>query len=325
MKNFTSVKEINNVGNFLEKAIKLKTNISEVAKLGVGKTLGLIFLNPSLRTRLSSQKAALNLGMQVFTMNAGQEAWAWELDDNAIMNGNTVEHIIDAAKVISNYCDVVGLRCFPELKNREKDYADEVINKFIQNCNVPVISLESATRHPLQSFADLITIKENMQQNKQSKIKIALTWAPHVKPLPQAVANSFSEWVLAWKNEPNTNIEFCITQPHGYELSEEFTQGADIFYNQDSLQDADYIYVKNWSSFAEYGSMPKVDGDWMLDKNFIKTINPDAKIMHCMPVRRNLELGSDLIDSENSLLYKQANNRTFAMQTVLQSILENSK
>src|SRR5690606_41875126 len=219
--------------------------------LGKRKTLGLIFLNPSLRTRLSTQKAGLNLGMQVMVMNMGQEGWALETRDGVVMDGTTVEHIREAAAVIGQYCDVIGLRSFPSLKDRDEDYNEELFGKFTEYCKVPVVSLESATRHPLQSFADLLTIEE---EKKVDKPKVVLTWVPHIKALPQAVPNSFAEWMNRARNEGL--IDFTITHPKGYELSEDFTDGVSINYNQEeAIKDADFVYVKNWSSYADYGKI----------------------------------------------------------------------
>ena len=316
MKNFTSVHDISNPEILVQEALELKKNLYGFSDLGKNKTLGLVFLNPSLRTRMSSQKAGMNLGMQVQVINAGQDAWNWEFAENAVMNGTTVEHIKDAAKVLSEYCDVIGLRCFPGLKDRDEDYNEFVLNSFIKYATVPVISLESATRHPLQSFADLITIRENW--NKPQKPKVVLSWAPHIKALPQAVGNSFAEWMNA------ADVDFCIANPEGYDLSKEFTGAAKVYHNQeDALQDADFVYFKNWSSFENYGALLEVKGDWLLGEDFLKT-NPETKFMHCLPVRRNLEMSDAVLDSSNSLIYQQANNRTLSAQLIIKKILENS-
>src|SRR5690606_21412602 len=225
-------------------------------------------------------------------------------------------HIKDAAKVLSEYCDVIGLRCFPGLKDRDEDYSEFVLNSFIKYATVPVISLESATRHPLQSFADLITIRENW--DKPHKPKVVLSWAPHIKALPQAVGNSFAEWMNA------ADVDFSIANPEGYDLSKDFTGDAKVYHNQqEALKDADFVYVKNWSSFDEYGKMPEVKGNWLLGEEFLKT-NPETKFMHCLPVRRNLEMSDAVLDSANSLVYQQANNRTLSAQLIMKKILENS-
>lgn len=308
---------MNDINELVQEALALKKNPFEYSQLGKNKTLGLIFLNPSLRTRLSTQKAAMNLGMNVMMMNIDKDGWALEFEDGAIMNGNTVEHIKDAAAVIGLYCDVIGIRCFPGLKNKEEDYSEKIFLKFIEHCKMPVVSLESATLHPLQSLADLITITENW--NKPHRPKVVLTWAPHIKPLPQAVANSFSEWMC------KADMEFVITHPQNYELSEEFTQGAKVIYNQqEALKDADFVYVKNWSCFHDYGKIACTDNDWMLTHEKLKHTN-EAKIMHCLPVRRNVELSDELLDSPRSLVLQQAGNRLFAAQVVLKKILENNK
>lgn len=313
MKNFTSLADVTNLKELLLHAHELKKDLYGNSKGGQNKTLGLVFLNPSLRTRLSSQKAAANLGMQVLLVSPGSEAWTWEFKDGEVMNGSSSEHVKEAARVLSEYCDIIGLRSFPGLSDREKDYSEDVFKSFVTYAKVPVISLESATRHPLQSFADLITIQENWKLERAPKV--VLSWAPHSKALPQCVPNSFAEWMNA------AEVDFCIANPEGYDLSPEFVQGAKVYHNQEeALQDADFVYVKNWSSYENYGAMPKVEKNWLLGEDFLKT-HPQAKVMHCLPVRRNLEMSDALLDSENSLVYKQAFNRTVAMQTVLERIL----
>ena len=317
MKKFTSVKDVDDIQSLLRNALELKRAPLKSAASGKNKTLGLIFLNPSLRTRMSTQKAAVNLGMNVMVINASQDSWSWEYEDGAVMNGNKTEHIKDAAAVIGQYCDIAGIRCFPSLTNQQEDYNEKLLNQFIRYCNVPVISLESATLHPLQSLADLITITENRKEI--ARPKVALTWAPHIKALPQAVANSFSEWMCA------SGMDFSIAHPPGYELDEQFTRGAKICHSQEeALHNADFVYVKSWSSFCDYGLMPPYDEQqWKLTPEKMK-ITGNAKIMHCLPVRRNLELCDALIDSENSLIQQQAGNRVFAAQAVLKNMLEKS-
>lgn len=315
MKNFTKVSDISSVPVMVQKALELKANPFAFSALGKNKTLGLIFMNPSLRTRLSSQKAAMNLGMNSMVMNIDKEGWSLELTDGAVMNGTTVEHIKEAAGAMSLYCDVIGIRCFPTLVNSKEDYSEFVLSQFIKYSSVPIVSLESATRHPFQSFADMITIEEHKLQTKP---KVVLTWAPHVKALPQAVANSFAEWAIA------SNYELVISHPEGYELSEEFTKGAQIEYNQQrALQGADFVYVKNWSSFRDYGKILTQDDSWLLTNNKLK-VTSNAKIMHCLPVRRNVELSDEVLDSSNSLIMQQAENRIYSAQTVLKELLENS-
>jgi N-succinyl-L-ornithine transcarbamylase len=313
MKYFTTVHDVNNIDELVQDALILKQNPYAFSQLGKNKTLGLIFMNPSLRTRLSTQKAAINLGMNVMVMNIDKEGWALEMEDGAIMNGTSVEHVKDAAAVISQYCDVIGIRCFPGLKNKQEDYSEKVLLKFMKNCKVPVISLESATLHPLQSFADLITVKENWDLKR--KPKVVLSWAPHIKSLPQAVANSFSEWMCA------SDVEFVITHPEGYELSEDYTKGAEINYDQqNALSGADFVYVKNWSSYFDYGKVLCDDKSWMLTNKKLEITN-NAKVMHCLPVRRNVELSDEVLDGSNSLILEQTNNRLFATQIVLKKIL----
>ena len=312
MKHFTSVNDIENPMALVKEAIALKNNEKQ-SEIGKGKTIGLLFFNSSLRTRMSTQKAAQNLGMEVMILNVNNDGWALEFEEGAVMNGKTVEHIKDAAAVMGLYCDILAIRCFPNLENKEEDYADKIINQFILYAKVPVVSLESSTRHPLQSLADMITIQEHKTKEKP---KVVLTWAPHIKPIPQVVANSFAEWTLA------SGYDLTITHPEGYELSEEFTKGATIEFDQEkALQDADFVYVKNWSSFTDYGKVLSVEEDWMLTNEKLKGTN-SAKVMHCLPVRRNVELSDDVLDSENSLILQQAENRLYAAQTVLQKIVE---
>ena len=253
--------------------------------------------------------------MDAIVFNIDKEGWALELEEGAVMNGTTVEHIKDAAPVLGQYFDILCVRTFPSLKNREDDYAETVINQFTKYAGVPVVSLESATLHPLQSLADVITIKETYKGIK--KPKVVLTWAPHVKPLPQCVANSFAQWINAWGE-----TDFVIAHPEGYELDEQFTQGATIITNQDeALKDADYVYVKNWSSYHDYGKILCADPSWMLTNKKIEQTN-NAKVMHCLPVRRNVELSDEVLDSERSLVTQQAANRVWVAQAVLAEILK---
>jgi len=314
MKHFTTVHDVKNVDELVNEAIALKQNPFAFSHLGKNKTLGLIFMNPSLRTRMSTQKAAMNLGMNVIVMNVDKEGWALEFEDGAVMNGNKIEHIKDAAAVMGAYCDIIGIRCFPNLIDKKEDYSEKVLLKFMRHCKVPVVSLESATLHPLQSLADLMTINELWK--KSQRPKVVLTWAPHIKPLPQAVANSFSEWMT------KADIEFVITHPENYELKEDYTRGPKIIYNQDeALHNADFVYVKNWSSYKEYGKILCEDKSWMLTNEKLKITN-NAKVMHCLPVRRNVELSDEILDGKNSLVLKQAENRVNAAQAVLKTILE---
>ncbi len=314
MNKFTTVHDVNDLKSLVEEALHLKQNPYQYKKLGENKTLGLLFLNPSLRTRMSTQKAAANLGMQVMVMNLDKEGWALETQEGAIMNGSTVEHIKEAAAVMGQYCDIIGIRSFPKLQDREEDYSEDLLQKFIAYCKVPVVSLESATRHPLQSFADLLTITENTPAGK--KPKVVLTWAPHVKAIPQCVANSFAEWM------GEADVDLVITHPEGYELADEFTKNAQVTTNQqEALQDADFVYVKNWSSYTDYGKVLTDGEGWMLTNEKMAVTN-NGKVMHCLPVRRNVELSDEILDGPNSLVLAQANNRTYAAQTVLKRLLE---
>lgn len=314
MKQFISVKDVSNIDGLVQKALEYKANPFKDKSLGTNKRIGCLFLNPSMRTRLSTQIAAQNLGMEAIVFNVGQEGWALEFGEDAIMNGNTVEHVKEAAPIMGKYFDILAIRTFPSLKSREEDYSELYINQFIKYSGIPVVSLESATLHPLQSFADLITIKEVFKEAR--KPKVVLTWAPHVKPLPQCVANSFAQWMNAWGES-----DFVVTHPEGYELDEQFTKGATITHNQDeALKDADFIYVKNWSSYQDYGKIISNDLSWMLTNEKLKQTN-NAKVMHCLPVRRNLELGGDVLDSPNSIVTHEAGNRVWAAQAVISEIL----
>lgn len=315
MKQFTTVSDVKNIEKLIKSALKYKKDPYQDKKLGENKTIGLIFLNPSLRTRLSTQKAAMNLGMNVMVMNMDKEGWALETQEGVVMNYTTVEHVKEAAAVMGEYCDIIGVRSFPKLIDREEDYTEDFFKKFIKYCRVPVVSLESATLHPLQSLADCITIEENRKKDKKTP-KVVLTWAPHIKPLPQAVANSFAEWMNAMDD-----IEFVITHPSGYNLAPKFSGKAKVIFDQDkALKDADFVYVKNWSSYEEYGKILCQDSNWMLTNEKLKTTN-NAKVMHCLPVRRNIELSDEILDGPNSLVLNQANNRVWAAQAVLKDIL----
>ncbi|WP_462265473.1 N-acetylornithine carbamoyltransferase [Mucilaginibacter sp.] len=312
MKLFSSVHDVPDLNALVTEALACKQNPFAAQHLGKNKTLGLVFLNPSLRTRMSTQKAALNLGMNVMILNMDKEGWALELQDGATMNGSTVEHIREAAAVLGQYCDIIGIRSFPGLKNREEDYSEAVFNKFVKYCGVPVVSLESATRHPLQSLADLVTITE---LKTVARPKVVLTWAPHVKALPQAVPNSFAEWMC------KADVDFTIAHPAGYELNESFTPGAAITHNQDeALQGADFIYVKNWSAYEPYGRVLPGNEDWMLTNGRL-AVTHKAKVMHCLPVRRNVELADDILDGPASVVILEAANRVWAAQAVLKEML----
>lgn len=313
MKNFISVKDVLDIPGLVKEALELKKNPYNFKKLGENKTIGLIFLNPSLRTRISTQKAAKNLGMDTIVMNMDKEGWALETQDGVIMNHNTVEHIREAAAVMGQYCDIIGVRSFPRLVDKHEDYSEDFFNKFIKYAGVPIVSLESATLHPLQSLADLITIEET---KTKARPKVVLTWAPHIKSLPQAVANSFAEWMT------RADVEFVITHPEGYDLAKEFTGNARIEYNQDkALEGADYVYVKNWSSYEDYGKVHSMDSHWMMTNEKLK-LTDNAKVMHCLPVRRGIELADEILDGPNSLVIQEAGNRVWAAQAVLKKMLE---
>lgn len=314
MKQFISVHDVANINALAEKALAYKAAPFKDKSLGANKRIGCLFLNPSMRTRLSTQIAAQNLGMEAIVFNVGSEGWSLEFEEGAVMNGTTVEHVKDAAPIMGNYFDVLAIRTFPSLKNREEDYSEQTIKQFIKYAGIPVVSLESATLHPLQSLTDVITIKEAFRETR--KPKIVLTWAPHVKPLPQCVANSFSQWITAWGE-----ADFVVTHPEGYELDEQFTKGATITHNQDeALKDADFVYVKNWSSYKEYGQILCKDTGWMLtNEKLAQTKN--ARVMHCLPVRRNVELSDEILDGPNSLVTREASNRVWAAQAVLSELL----
>lgn len=312
MKYFTTIHDVKSPEALIQSALQLKQNPFGLKTYGKNKTLGLLFFNPSTRTRLSMQKAARNLGMDVIIINVGQDSWSVECEDGAIMNGSKPEHIKDLAAMLSIYCDILGVRVFSSLTNRQTDYNEKILLSFMRYCKIPVISLESATRHPLQSLADVMTILEH---NSKPKPKVVLSWAPHIKPLPQAVANSFCEWI------PCLNAEFVITNPPGYDLSPEFTKGFNINHNQsEALQDADFVYLKNWSAFENYGAMPEVNDDWLFTMKKWQ-LTHHAKVMHCLPVRRNVEVPDEILDGEMSLIHQQAENRIYSAQVVLSELL----
>ncbi|HEY0298823.1 MAG TPA: acetylornithine carbamoyltransferase [Arachidicoccus sp.] len=316
-KKFTSVEDVADINALVQKALVYKVNPFKDAALGVNKRIGLLFLNPSLRTRLSTQIAAKNLGMEAVVFNVDKEGWKLEFEEGAIMSGNTSEHVKDAAPILGSYFDILCIRTFPSLVNREDDYSELYISEFIKYCGRPVISLESATLHPLQSLTDVITITEQIQNSKIQKPKIVLTWAPHVKALPQCVSNSFAQWMNAWDGKG----EFVIAHPEHYELAEKFTKGATITHNQDeALSGADFVYVKNWSTYNDYGKIYENDPSWMLSLDKLKQTN-NAKVMHCLPVRRNVELSDEVLDSEHSIVTQEAANRVWAAQAVISELL----
>lgn len=313
MKHFTSLEDAGEPGPLVQSALALKKKPFQPT-LAPGKKVGLIFLNPSLRTRLSSQVAAQNLGAEAIVLDIGKDGWALEFEDGVTMNGDKAEHIREASAVMGRYFDVLGVRTFPELKNREADYAEALLSAFMQHAGIPVVSLESATRHPLQSLADLVTIREHWQQSR--KPKVVLTWAPHVKALPQAVANSFVEWMK------EADVELVVTNPEGYDLAPEFTDGVAVLHNQqEALRDADFVYVKNWSSYEQYGKVLSHDSSWTLSNEHLAVTN-NAKVMHCLPVRRNLVIRDEVLDGPNAIHLDQSENRVYSAQAVFKRLLE---
>ena len=316
MKHYMSIHDLPSIKDTVKEAIELKKNPLQFQDLGKNKTIGLLFFNNSLRTRLSTQKAALNLGMEPIVMNFGAEGWQLEFEDGRIMDEGKSEHVKEAAQVISQYCDVIAIRAFAGLVEREKDEAEEVLESFKKYATVPILNMESSVGHPLQALADAITIEEH--KPAKNKLKIVLSWAPHPKALPHAVGNSFAEMALAHEDD----FEVVITHPKGYELNPEKTKGATIEYDQKkAFEGADFIYTKNWSSYNDYGKVVCKDASWTISTDKM-AVTDNAKFMHCLPVRRNVVVADDVIDSENSIVIKQANNRTFSAQIVLKKILE---
>ena len=314
MKNFISVHDVADIDGLVQKAIAYKADPMKDKALGLHKRIGLLFLNPSLRTRLSTQIAAQNLGMEAIVFNMDKDGWKLEFEDGVVMDGTSVEHIKDAAPIMGAYFDILCIRTFPSLVNKEDDYNEVLVGQLIKYAGIPIVSLESSTLHPLQSLTDVITITEQFKEKRRPKV--VLTWAPHIKPLPQCVANSFSQWMNAWGS-----VDFVITHPEGYELDTQFTDGATIEHDQQkALQGADFVYVKNWSSFNDYGKMLPDNAQWMLTSDKLKDTN-DAKVMHCLPVRRNVELSDEVLDSANCLVGLQGANRVWAAQAVLSEIL----
>ena len=314
MKHYLHINDVENLQKTVEEAIELKNDELKFSELGKGKTICLLFFNNSLRTRLSTQKAAQNLGLNVVVMNFGSEGWQLEYEDGVVMNKDKAEHIKEAAKVIAQYCDIVAIRAFASLTDKEKDRAEIVLESFKKLAGIPVVNMESATEHPMQALADAITMEEYKVAYKP---KVVLSWAPHPRALPHAVANSFVEMMQL------KDADFVITHPEGYELDSEITEGCKIEYNQKkAFENADFVYVKNWSSYKNYGEVDNTDESWMITSEKMKLTN-NAKFMHCLPVRRNVVVTDEVIDSENSVVIEQANNRTYSAQIVLKKILEN--
>jgi len=313
-KNFISAHDVTDINALVAKALDYKANPFKDKTLGAGKRIGCLFLNPSMRTRLSTQIAAQNLGMEPIIFNVGSEGWKLEFEEEAIMSGSTSEHVKDAAPIMGKYFDILAIRTFPSLANKEDDYSELYVNQFIKYSGIPVLSLETATLHPLQSLTDVITIKETFKEKR--KPKVVLTWAPHVKPLPQCVANSFSQWINAWGE-----VDFVVTHPEDYELDPAFTGSATILHDQnEALKDADYVYVKNWSTYTDYAKIYNNDPSWMLTLDKLAATN-NAKVMHCLPVRRNVELSDEVLDSPHSIVTREAGNRVWAAQAVLSELL----
>ncbi len=311
--NYLSINDIDNLSDWVNEAIDLKKDPYQYQSLGKNKTIGMLFFNNSLRTRLSTQKAAMNLGMETIVMNFGSEGWALEFEDGVKMDQGKSEHIKEAAQVISQFCDVIAIRAFASLKDKEKDLAEEVLTAFVKYASVPIVNMESSVAHPLQALADAITLEEYKEIHKP---KVVLSWAPHPKALPHAVANSFIEMMQ------KQDVDFVITHPKGYELNPEVVKDATVENDQDkAFANADFIYTKNWSAFNDYGKVISQDNKWTINANKMAKTN-NAKFMHCLPVRRNVVVTDKVLDSENSLVIEQANNRTYAAQIVLKKILE---
>jgi N-succinyl-L-ornithine transcarbamylase len=312
MKHFLSINDVTDLNQLISTGIAAKRNPFADIELGKNKTIGLLFFNSSLRTRISTQKAAQNLGLNVITMNVGQDGWGLEMEEGVIMNGDKAEHVKEAAAVIGSYCDIIGIRSFAGLQDREKDYAEIVFQQFKKYAEVPIINLESATRHPLQSLADCITIEEFKIKQRP---KVVLTWLPHFKALPQAVANSFCEWMNPM------DVELVITHPEGYDLAPEFVGKGQVIYDQDkALEGADFVYGKNWSSYQHYGQVLTSDPSWMItEAKMSRTDN--GKFMHCLPLRRNMKVADEVLDGPRSLVIEQAANREWSAQAALREVL----
>lgn len=315
MKQFISVADMGPLDKAVSEALEVKRNRFAFTELGRNKTLLMLFFNSSLRTRLSTQKAAMNLGMNVMVLDVNQGAWKLETERGVIMDGDKAEHLLEAIPVMASYCDIIGVRSFAGLKDRTEDYEERVLQQFIDLSGRPVFSMEAATRHPLQSFADLITIEEH---KLTARPKVVMTWAPHPKALPQAVPNSFAEWMNA------TDYDFVIANPEGYDLAPQFVGRARVEHDQrKALEGADFVYAKNWSAYQEpnYGKVLSADRDWTVDAAKMGLTN-NAFFMHCLPVRRNMIVTDEVIESSHSLVIPEAANREISAQTVLKRMLE---
>lgn len=312
MKHFLSIKDVTDLPQLISSGITAKKDPFADQTLGKNKTIGLLFFNSSLRTRISTQKAAQNLGLNVITMNVGQDGWGLEMEEGVIMNGDKAEHVKEAAAVIGSYCDIIGIRSFAGLQDRDKDYSEIVFQQFKKYANVPIVNLESATRHPLQSLADCITIEEFKLKKRP---KVVLTWLPHFKALPQAVANSFCEWMNPM------DVDLVITHPEGYDLSPDFVGRGQVIYDQDkALEGADFVYGKNWSSYNSYGQVLNTDPSWMITEAKM-ALTDNGKFMHCLPVRRNMKVADEVLDGPRSLVIEQAANREWSAQAALKEVL----
>jgi len=315
MKKYTSVADLGDLESAVKEALEIKKNRFLYKNVGENKTLLMVFFNSSLRTRLSTQKAGMNLGMNTIVLDVNQGAWKLETERGVVMDGDKPEHLLEAIPVMSCYCDVIGVRSFARFESKQFDYEETILNQFIKYSGKPIFSMEAATGHPLQAFADLITIEEH---KKIERPKVVLTWAPHPKALPQAVPNSFCDFM----NE--ANVDFVITHPKGYELDEQFVRGARIEYDQKkAFEGADFIYAKNWSAFQDpnYGKILSTDRSWTVDAMKMQLTN-NAYFMHCLPVRRNMIVTDEVIESPQSLVIQEAANREISAQTVLKRLLE---
>jgi N-succinyl-L-ornithine transcarbamylase len=314
MKHFITLADLPDFHQTLDLAMELKNQPTKWDAMGKGKTLGLLFFNPSLRTRLSTQKAAQNLGLPTMVMNFSQESWALEFEDGTKMSGLRSEHVKEAAAVVSQYCDMVAIRAFASLSDKEKDEAEIVLRSFAKYASVPIINMESATAHPLQALADAITIKEFQPAHKP---KVVLSWAPHPKALPHAVGNSFTKMMK------HMDADFIITHPEGYALNPKITEGITCTTDQEkAMEGADFVYTKNWCSYEQYGQILRTDDEWMITPEKMQRTN-DGKFMHCLPIRRNIVAADGVLDSPNALVIQQSQNRIFSAQSVLKQLLEN--
>lgn len=318
MKHFLSAEDVPDIGALMDLALAYKQQPFRDETLGRHKTLGMLFMNPSMRTRISTQVAARHLGMEVIVFNVDKEGWQLEFADGTVMDGGSAEHVREAAAVMGQYFDILAIRTFPGLKNRETDYSENYLRQFVRHAGIPVVSLESATLHPLQSLADLVTIREQwLAKGAARKPRVVMTWAPHIKALPQSVPNSFAQWVGAWGG-----AELVIAQPEGYELDDRFTGGAAVLHDQDAaLRDADFVYVKNWSSYRHYGQVDRTDAAWMITAKKL-ALTRQAGVMHCLPVRRNLVITDEVLDGPQSIVIPEAGNRVWAAQAVLAELLK---